>query len=79
MRLPEGSRSGRDGEKTRIENLLGDVFGKGVAASILMAQLYALFRSLTGMSLPLCQIVTQVNRFFCECALAGQCATLGLF
>src|SRR5271155_2610442 len=53
--------------------LLGDVSGKGVAASMLMAQLHALFRSmtlsLTGTSLPLCQIVTHVNRFFCECAL----------
>jgi sigma-B regulation protein RsbU (phosphoserine phosphatase) len=56
--------------------LLGDVSGKGVAASMVMAQLHALFRSLTGMSLPLGQIVTHVNRFFCESALAGQYATL---
>jgi sigma-B regulation protein RsbU (phosphoserine phosphatase) len=56
--------------------LLGDVSGKGVAASMLMAQLHALFRSLTHMSLPLGQIVTHVNRFFCESALAGQYATL---
>jgi len=47
-----------------------------VAASMLMAQLHALFRSLTQMSLPLGQIVTHVNRFFCESALAGQYATL---
>jgi phosphoserine phosphatase RsbU/P len=56
--------------------LLGDVSGKGVAASMLMAQLHALFRSLTRMSLPLAEIVTHVNRFFCESALAGQYATL---
>jgi sigma-B regulation protein RsbU (phosphoserine phosphatase) len=56
--------------------LLGDVSGKGVAASMLMAQLHALFRSLTEMSLPLGQIVTHVNRFFCGSALAGQYATL---
>lgn len=56
--------------------LLGDVSGKGVAASMLMAQLHALFRSLTQMSLPLGQIVTHVNRFFCESTLAGQYATL---
>lgn len=56
--------------------LLGDVSGKGVAASMLMAQLHALFRSLTQMSLPLSQIVTHVNRFFCESVLAGQYATL---
>jgi sigma-B regulation protein RsbU (phosphoserine phosphatase) len=56
--------------------MLGDVSGKGVAASMLMAQLHALFRSLTRMSLPLRQMVTHVNRFFCESALAGQYATL---
>ncbi|MGD0940279.1 MAG: SpoIIE family protein phosphatase [Terracidiphilus sp.] len=56
--------------------LLGDVSGKGVAASMLMAQLHALFRSLSQMSLPLGQIVTLVNRFFCESVLAGQYATL---
>jgi len=55
---------------------LGDVSGKGVAASMLMTQLHALFRSLTRMSLPLGQIVTQANRVFCESALAGQYATL---
>jgi sigma-B regulation protein RsbU (phosphoserine phosphatase) len=56
--------------------VLGDVSGKGVAASMLMAQLHALFRSLTGMALPLGQMVTQANRVFCESALAGQYATL---
>ncbi|HET6178497.1 MAG TPA: SpoIIE family protein phosphatase [Candidatus Sulfotelmatobacter sp.] len=56
--------------------VLGDVSGKGVAASMLMAQLHALFRSLTSMGLPLGQIVTQANRVFCESALAGQYATL---
>ena len=56
--------------------VLGDVSGKGVAASMLMTQLHALFRSLTGMALPLAQIVRQVNRIFCESALAGQYATL---
>jgi len=56
--------------------VLGDVSGKGVAASMLMAQLHALFRSLTSMDLPLGQIVTQANRVFCESALAGQYATL---
>jgi sigma-B regulation protein RsbU (phosphoserine phosphatase) len=56
--------------------VLGDVSGKGVAASMLMTQLHALFRSLTGMAFSLGQVVTQVNRVFCESALAGQYATL---
>jgi phosphoserine phosphatase RsbU/P len=55
---------------------LGDVSGKGVAASMLMTQLHALFRSLTGVDLPLGRIVTQTNRVFCDSALAGQYATL---
>ncbi len=56
--------------------VLGDVSGKGVAASMLMAQLHALFRSLIGIGLPLCQIIEQVNRVFCESVLAGLYATL---
>ena len=56
--------------------VLGDVSGKGVAASMLMTQLHALFRSLAMMSLPLGQIVAHANRIFCESALAGQFATL---
>src|SRR6202035_5681524 len=56
--------------------VLGDVSGKGVAASMLMTQLHALFRSLTGMALPLGQMVTRANRVFCESSLAGQYATL---
>lgn len=56
--------------------VLGDVSGKGVAASMLMTQLHALFRSLTGLGLPLCQIITQANRVLCASALAGQYATL---
>lgn len=56
--------------------VLGDVSGKGVAASMLMAQLHALFRSLSAMSLPLGQIITHANRVFCESALAGLYATL---
>jgi sigma-B regulation protein RsbU (phosphoserine phosphatase) len=56
--------------------ILGDVSGKGVAASMLMAQLHALFRSLIGVGLPLSQIIAHVNRVFCESVLAGLYATL---
>ncbi|HEV2136529.1 MAG TPA: SpoIIE family protein phosphatase [Terracidiphilus sp.] len=56
--------------------VLGDVSGKGVAASMLMTQLHALFRSLTRMSLTLDEIVVLANRVFCESALAGHYATL---
>ena len=56
--------------------VVGDVSGKGVAASMLMTQLHALFRGLTTTTNSLGQIVTQANRVFCESALAGQYATL---
>jgi sigma-B regulation protein RsbU (phosphoserine phosphatase) len=56
--------------------MLGDVSGKGVAASMRMTQLHALLRSLIGMGLPLAEIVVHLNRFLCDSALAGQYATL---
>lgn len=56
--------------------MLGDVSGKGVAASMRMTQLHALFRSLIGMGLPLAEIVSHINRFLCDSNLAGQYATL---
>jgi sigma-B regulation protein RsbU (phosphoserine phosphatase) len=56
--------------------LLGDVSGKGVAASMLMSHLHAMFRSLTSVGLPLDQLVGLANRVFCESTMAGQFATL---
>jgi phosphoserine phosphatase RsbU/P len=56
--------------------MLGDVSGKGVAASMLMSHLHATFRSLAEGSLPLDRMVEDANRIFCESTLAGQFATL---
>ena len=56
--------------------LLGDVAGKGVAASMLMSHLHATFRTLAGQNLPLDQLVGQANRLFCESTTAGQYVTL---
>src|SRR6266516_212415 len=56
--------------------LLGDVSGKGVAASMLMSHLHATFRSLAEAGLPLDRMVEDANRIFCESTLAGQFATL---
>lgn len=56
--------------------LLGDVSGKGVAASILMAHLHAIFRSLMKDSLPINQLVEQANRLFCEGTMSTHFATL---
>lgn len=56
--------------------MLGDVSGKGVAASMRMTQLHALFRSLIGMGLPLGEIVERINCVLCDSGISGQYATL---
>ena len=55
---------------------LGDVTGKGVAASLLMSHLHAMFRSLVSVKLPLDELMALANRVFCESTIAGQYATL---
>jgi sigma-B regulation protein RsbU (phosphoserine phosphatase) len=56
--------------------LFGDVAGKGVAASMLMSHLHAIFRTLADTEQSVERMVTLANRLFCESALAGQYATL---
>jgi len=56
--------------------LLGDVVGKGVAASLLMSHLHAMFRSLVTVRQPLSQMLSIASRLFCESTAAGQYATL---
>lgn len=66
--VPEGESS--------LYFFLGDVTGKGVAASILMAHLHAIFRSLLKSSQPLTELVERANRLFCEGTLTTHFATL---
>jgi sigma-B regulation protein RsbU (phosphoserine phosphatase) len=56
--------------------VVGDVSGKGVAASILMSNLHALFRSLSAAQVPFEEVVARVNRIFCESTLPSSFATL---
>lgn len=56
--------------------VVGDVSGKGVAASMLMAHLHALFRSLISVRLPLDRIIEHASRVFAESTLPNQYATL---
>ena len=56
--------------------LLGDVSGKGVASSMLMANLSATFRTLVPLGMPLAQMVERANRVFSESTLPMQFATL---
>ena len=67
-------RPGRTGDALHF--LFGDVSGKGVAASILMANLQALFRSLVSQDLPLGEIMGRANSLFFESTAANAYVTL---
>jgi phosphoserine phosphatase RsbU/P len=56
--------------------LLGDVAGKGVAASMLMSHLHATFRTLAEQHLSLQKMMEHASRLFCESTTAGQYATM---
>jgi sigma-B regulation protein RsbU (phosphoserine phosphatase) len=55
---------------------VGDVSGKGVAASLLMTHLSAILRSLLSLDLTLKEMVVRANRLFCESTAPAQYATL---
>ncbi|HEV2945915.1 MAG TPA: SpoIIE family protein phosphatase [Gemmataceae bacterium] len=65
--------AGADGDS---HFFVGDVTGKGVAASMLMAQLHAIFRSLAATTPSPCQLLTKANRIFCEGTLSSYFATV---
>lgn len=54
----------------------GDVSGKGVASSLLMSHLHAIFRSLLSVGLPIPALLERANRVFCESTLPSFYATL---
>ena len=64
------SRDGGDALHEPVHLLLGDVVGKGVAASLLQSHLHALFRALVTPETPLGELLVRANRLFCE-ATAG--------
>jgi phosphoserine phosphatase RsbU/P len=55
---------------------LGDAAGKGVAASMMMAHLHAIFRTLISSPMPVHQMVERAGRIFCETTLSPYFATL---
>ncbi len=56
--------------------LLGDVSGKGVAASMLAANLHGLFRTMLTDGPGVASAVKRANRLFCESTMTSQYATL---
>jgi sigma-B regulation protein RsbU (phosphoserine phosphatase) len=58
--------------------VLGDVSGKGMAASLLMSNLHAIFHSLVPLNLGLSELMVRANRLLLKSSLANQFATLVL-
>jgi sigma-B regulation protein RsbU (phosphoserine phosphatase) len=54
----------------------GDVSGKGVASSLLMSHLHAIFRSLLSVGMSIGPLLERANRVFCESTLPSFYATL---
>jgi len=65
-----------DAAATPAMVLLGDISGKGVAASMLMTHLHALVRSTASLGLGLGDLLARVNRTFCESTLPSHYATM---
>jgi len=64
------------GPEEPLHLLVGDVAGKGVAASLLQSQLHALFRALATPQVGLAALVTRVNRLFAQATGLASYATL---
>jgi phosphoserine phosphatase RsbU/P len=56
--------------------IIGDVSGKGIAASLMMSHLHALIHSLISFNLPVNELVQKVNRLFNESTLYSNYATM---
>ncbi|HEX3231695.1 MAG TPA: SpoIIE family protein phosphatase [Pyrinomonadaceae bacterium] len=56
--------------------LVGDVSGKGVAASLLMSRLHAIFRSLIGLGFGVAELVERANHLFADTTMRPYYATL---
>jgi sigma-B regulation protein RsbU (phosphoserine phosphatase) len=80
---PAGPAGGDCCDLLPLENgdvlfMLGDVMGKGLAASMLMAHLQAIFRSLATVSLPVAELAERANRVFCQSTTGSHYATVVL-
>lgn len=63
-------------ENDPMHLLLGDVAGKGVAASLLQSQLHALFRALAPIEVTLSELLERANQVFFEATSPSSFATL---
>jgi sigma-B regulation protein RsbU (phosphoserine phosphatase) len=58
--------------------VIADVSGKGIAASLLMANLHALFHTLVAAGTPFGELAPRVNRLFSDSTLSSSYATAAL-
>jgi sigma-B regulation protein RsbU (phosphoserine phosphatase) len=74
---PVANDEGAGGDETEpLHLVLGDVVGKGVAASLLQAHLHALFRALIHTELPMGELLCRANHLFAEATAGASYATL---
>jgi len=66
----------RGADEKEVLITLGDASGKGIAASLLMAQLHVIFRNLGSANLPLQELVERANRILCRHGAGVSYATL---
>ncbi len=64
------------GSPAELYFLIGDVAGKGVAASLFMAHVGAIFRSLIEPSIPVDRLVTRANELLTQKSVVSRYATL---
>lgn len=64
------------GDPEELYFLIGDVAGKGVAASLFMAHVDAIFRSLIEPTIPVDRLVARANELLTKKAMAARYATL---
>ena len=62
--------------RQRLFFMLGDVAGKGVAASLLMSHIHATFRTLLSMGAPIEEMLERANRLFSTSTMPSHYATL---
>jgi sigma-B regulation protein RsbU (phosphoserine phosphatase) len=67
---------GTNHEAGIVHFAVGDVSGKGIAPSLLMAHIQAAFRSLLEVGMPLAELVGSVNRRLLQASLSSHYATL---
>jgi len=66
----------RGNESKDVFYLIGDASGKGIAASMLMAHLHAIFRTLIATGVAVQEVVEKAGRIFCEATPSSLFATL---